>query len=222
MPELGLMPPLADARVTPPRIDAALEAMVGRLGRALEAVGDEQAARFLRSLAPDPGAPAADGGVIGLPQGDLQPIDRLIKALGIGAAERDLLVLSLVGHCHEGVAAILRGLHPEGRPWATLGLAATLAERGCLAGLTSRAQLRDALNASVLLRYGALITEGGGPAPSAPCGLPRICGRRSPAWAAGRKERRSIRAPRRHGVWTDGGNVPPYAARSRLWPNGPA
>lgn len=165
MSELGLMPPPADARVTPPRIDAALEAMVSRLGRALEAVGDEQAARFLRSLAPDPGAPAADGGVIGLPQGDLQPIDRLVKALGIGAAERDLLVLSLVGHCHEGVAAILRGLHPEGRPWATLGLAATLAERGCLAGITSRAQLRGALNASVLLRYGALVIEGGGPTP---------------------------------------------------------
>jgi hypothetical protein len=165
MSELGLMPPPTDARVTPPRIDAALEAMVSRLGRALEAVGDEQAARFLRSLAGDPGTPAADGGVVGLPQGDLQPIDRLIKALGIGAAERDLLVLSLVGHCHEGVAAILRGLHPEGRPWATLGLAATLAERGCLAGVTSRAQLRDALNASVLLRYGAVIIEGGGPAP---------------------------------------------------------
>ena len=46
------MQPPADARVTPPRIDAALDAMVSRLGRALDAVGDEQAARFLRSLAP--------------------------------------------------------------------------------------------------------------------------------------------------------------------------
>jgi ATPase family protein associated with various cellular activities (AAA) len=165
MSELGLMPPPTYARVTPPRIDAALDAMVSRLARALDAVGDEQAARFLRSLAPDLTAPAADGGVLGLPQGGLQPVDRLIKALGIGATERDLLVLSLVGHRHEGVAAILRGLHPEGRPWATLGLAATLADQGCLSGVTSRAQLRGALNVSVLLRYGALVIEGDGPMP---------------------------------------------------------
>ena len=63
------MPPPTDARSTLPRVDAALHAMVSRLGRALDAVGDEQAARFLRSLAPDPAAPAADGGVLGLPSG---------------------------------------------------------------------------------------------------------------------------------------------------------
>lgn len=159
------MPLPADARITPLRIDAALDAMVSRLGRVLDTVGDEQAARFLRSLAPDPTASAADGGVLGLPQGGPQPVDRLVQALGIGAAERDLLILSLAGHRHEGVAAILRGLHPEGRPWATAGLAATLAEQGCLAGLTSRAQLRDALNASALRRYGALVIEGDGPMP---------------------------------------------------------
>lgn len=163
MSELGLME--TGARLASPRIDAALDAMVSRLGRALDAVGDEQAARFLRSLAPGPAAPAADGGVLGLPQGTPQPVDRLVKALGLGAAERDLLVLSLVAHCHEGVAAILRGLHPEGRPWPTVGLAATLAEHGCLAGLTSRAQLRDALGASALLRCGALAIEGDGPVP---------------------------------------------------------
>ena len=165
MSELGRIPPPADARVTPPRIDAAVGEMVSRLGRALDAVGDEQAARFLRSLAPDPVAPAPDGGVLGLPQGTPQPVDRLVQALGIGATEQDLLVLSLAGHCHEGVAAILRGLHPEGRPWPTVGLAATLAEQGCLAGLNSRTQLRDTLSASTLLRYGALVIEGDGPAP---------------------------------------------------------
>jgi hypothetical protein len=179
MSELGLMRQAAGARVTPPRIDAALDAMLSRLGQALDALGDEQAARFLRSLAPDRTArarqtPAADGGVLGLPQGGPQPVDRLVTALGIGATERDLLVLSLVGHCHEGVAAILRGLHPEGRPWPTVGLAATLAEQGCLAGLTSRAGLRDTLSASALLRCGALLVEGDGPAPEhtlrpAPC-----------------------------------------------------
>jgi len=159
------MQPPTDAPVTPSRIDAALDAMVNRLGRALSVLGDEQAARFLRSLAPDPVALAADGGVLALPQGGLQPADRLVKALGIGAAERDLLVLSLVGHCHEGVAAILRGLHPEGRPWVTVGLAATLAEQACLTGLTSRAGLRGVLGSSALLRYGALVIEGDGPAP---------------------------------------------------------
>ena len=162
------MQPPAGAGVAPPRIDAALDAMLSRLGRALDAVGDDQAARFLRSLVPDrpaPWSPAADGGVLGLPDGDPQPVDRLVKALGLEAAERDLLILSLVGHCHEGVAAILRGLHPEGRPWPTLGLAATLAERGCLAGVTSRSGLRDAVSTSALLRRGALAIEGDGPAP---------------------------------------------------------
>lgn len=164
MAEPDLMPPVGP-RVTPPRIDAAVDAMAGRLGRALGAIGDEQAARFLRSLAPDPVVPAPDGGVLGLPHGAPQPVDRLIQALGTGPAERDLLILALVGHGHEGVAAVLRGLHPEGRPWPTLGLAATLAEQGCLAGLTSRTQLRDTLGASPLLRYGALVLEGDGPAP---------------------------------------------------------
>jgi len=165
MSELGLMSPPTDGRVTPPRVDAALHAMVSRLGQALGAVGDDQAARFLRSLAPDPVGPAADGGILGLPQGAPQPVDRLVKALGIEPTDQDLLILSLVGHCHEGVAAILRGLHPEGRPWATLGLAATLTEQGCIAGLTSRSQLRDALSASALLRHGALVIEGDGPTP---------------------------------------------------------
>ncbi|HEU5387288.1 MAG TPA: ATP-binding protein [Streptosporangiaceae bacterium] len=165
MSDLGLMRPSAGARHAPTRIDAALDAMLSRLGQALDAVGDEQAARFLRSLVPDPPPAAADGGVLGLPHGDPQPVDRLVTALGLGAGERDLLVLSLAGHCHEGVAAILRGLHPDGMPWPTVGLAATLAERGSLAGLASRAGLREVLSASVLLRCGALIIEGDGPAP---------------------------------------------------------
>src|SRR5688572_181632 len=74
-----------------------------------------------------------DGGCVALPSGPAEPIDRLAAGLALTAADRDLLVLALLGHHHEGVAAILRGLHPRGEPWATAGLACLLAERGAVA-----------------------------------------------------------------------------------------
>src|SRR4051794_33926019 len=110
------------------RLDAGLARMAGRLAVALDLVGDDGSAHFLRGL---PGAAAPgplDGGCLDLPTGAAQPIDRLVSGLALGALDRDLLLLTLVGHHHEGVAAVLRGLHPAGRPWPTVGLAAALAE----------------------------------------------------------------------------------------------
>jgi hypothetical protein len=146
------------------RIDAALDTMAGRLGAVLLALDDENSGAFLASLGPPPPA-GADGGVLPLPHGRPQPVDRLVAALGLSALDRDLLVLALLGHRHEGVAAILRGLHPQGRPEPTLGLAGTLAEHGVLAGAASRAELRAGLAGSVLLRAGAVAVEGDGPLP---------------------------------------------------------
>jgi hypothetical protein len=163
MSELGLVTPAADRQVAPLRVDAALDLMASRLGPILGALGDAPAARFLSSLAPDSLVPTADGGVLGLPQGSTQPVDRLVAGLALGPTDRDLLALALLSNRHHEVAAALRTLHPEGRPWATVGLAGTLAEEGALAGVTSRAELRDALDASVLVRCGALSLGVDGP-----------------------------------------------------------
>ncbi|MGY1679363.1 ATP-binding protein [Geodermatophilus sp. SYSU D01176] len=141
----------------PDRLDAALARMAGRLAAALDVVGDEPGARFLRGL-PGAAAPAApDGGCLELPAGSAQPVDRLVAGLGLGTAECDLLLLALVAHAHEGVAAVLRGLHPLGAPWPTIGLAGTLADAGALPG-GGRAQLRVALTR--LLDAGAVVVDG--------------------------------------------------------------
>src|SRR4051812_35925563 len=127
---------------SPDRLDDALARMAGRLAGALDLVGDEPGARFLRSL---PGAAApgpADGGCLDLPAGPAQPVDRLVAGLALGPVDRDLLLLALLSHHHEGVAAVLRSLHPSGRSWLTVGLTAALAERGHLGDVDSRAALR--------------------------------------------------------------------------------
>lgn len=146
------------------RVDLALASMVGRIGAALTGLGLPEGAA-LASL--DTGSPgwSPDGGVIGLPQGDLEPVDRLLQALGASAADRDLLALSLVCHHDAVVAAALRTLHPEGRPWVSLGLAAALADDSMLAGLTCREDLAAALAASALVRAGVLLVDGTGPMP---------------------------------------------------------
>lgn len=157
------MLPTHDA--SPDRLDAALARMAGRLSAALEALGDETSARFLRSL---PGAAATgpvDGGCLDLPAAGRQPVDRLVAGLALGPPDSDLMVLSLLGHHHEGIGTILRTLHPEGQPWPTVGLAGTLAEQGLLAGAATRADLRAALAASPLARVRAITADGPGPFP---------------------------------------------------------
>ena len=138
------------------RLDGALARMAGRLAGALDLVGDEPGARFLRGL-PGAGAPGpADGGCLDLPAGPTQPVDRLVAGLAVGRAERDLLLLTLLGHHHEGVAAVLRALHPSGRPWPTVGLAASLADDGGLGDIDSRAALRTTLVSGPLVTAGAI------------------------------------------------------------------
>src|SRR4051794_35518302 len=115
---------------TASRLDEACARMSRRLAGVVAALGDADGAAFLRTLPPPAGTPPPDGGCLGLPSGDVQAVDRLVAGLRLGVADRDLLVLAVVAHHHEGVAAVLRGLHPQGRPAPTVGLVAALAEAG--------------------------------------------------------------------------------------------
>ena len=92
-------------------------------------------------------------------------MDRLLQAVGASAADRDLLALSLVCHHDAVVTAALRTLHPEGRPWVSLGLASALADQNLLAGLSCREDLAAALAESALVRSGILLVDGAGPTP---------------------------------------------------------
>jgi ATP-dependent 26S proteasome regulatory subunit len=150
------------------RLDRALARVAGRLADALEVIdADPGSVRFLRSQAAGvPAARTGDGTCLDLPaNGQVEPVDRVVAALGLSAGECDLLLLAALAHQHEGVAAVLRGLHPEGRPWPTIGLAATLAELGLLAGTGSRIEVRATLGHGRLTGAGVVVVEGDGPYP---------------------------------------------------------
>ncbi len=147
----------------PSRIDAALDAMLRRLAVVVADFGDPRVADALRSLATSAEPTHCDGGVLDLPQGQLQPVDRLVCSLDPTPTERDLLILSLASHRNAEVAAVLRELHPEGRPWPTLGLAVELATRGLLAGVDSPAAVHTALATSRLLSSGIVELGDSGP-----------------------------------------------------------
>jgi hypothetical protein len=62
---------------------------------------------------------------------DLEPalpvtLRRLVRRLGLGPLEIELVVLAGLAEEHQGIAATFRSLHPTGEPWPTLGLAALL------------------------------------------------------------------------------------------------
>jgi ATP-dependent 26S proteasome regulatory subunit len=163
---------LADLPAAPaagaPRLDRALARLAGRLAEALEQVGGDPASvAFLRSqAAPVSAGRASDGTCLDLlAGGHVEPVDRLVTRLALPPIECDLAVLAALAHQHEGTAAILRGLHPQGHPWATVGLAGTLAELGLLAGARSRAEVGAALGHGRLARARAVVVEGDGPFP---------------------------------------------------------
>lgn len=63
------------------------------------------------------------------------PLARLAAGLGLSAAELDIVVLAAMPDLDEGLAAVLRGLHPAGRDGATVGLVTALAAAGLLPGI---------------------------------------------------------------------------------------
>lgn len=155
---LLLPPPLHDRRDDVAlRLQRGAGELAGRLARALGT--NHPAAGFLTGLADTAANTVA-------PQQPVrQPVDRLAAALRLEAVELDLLVLAGLSDEHEGLAALLRELHPNGLPHATSGLAALLAEAGLLPGLpggpAGRRHMRRLLTDSPLVRSGALRLSGG-------------------------------------------------------------
>src|SRR5712691_9887950 len=101
-----------------------LSAAVAALGLRLQAVLDglpgltDESRAFLRQQ-PEPGPRPATG-----------PLRRLAAGLRLTPLEVDLLLLAGMPEEHEGYAALLRQIHPQGEPRPTVGLAARLLCRG--------------------------------------------------------------------------------------------
>ena len=114
--------------------------------------GAQQAAEFVRDW-------AANGtSCSSMPTADLagrQPVDGLTRlggALGLTAAELDLVTLAGLPYEHEGLAATFRALHPAAEPYPTLGLAALL-DGG---SATDRARIREILARGLAVSTGLL------------------------------------------------------------------
>jgi len=149
MRELRDVPP--DLPTPARRLQAEVAVLAVRLAdvlaRALPAQGPvAEAIAFLRAFAA--AAPPEEQGAPDTPH----PLDRLAAALGLSPFEIDLLVLAGMPEEHEGLAGVLRSLHPRGEPRATAGLAAQVL---CEAH-AERRLLRAALETGPLVRAGAL------------------------------------------------------------------
>lgn len=124
-----------------------LSAAVARIGLRLAAVLDglpgltDESRAFLQRL------PAGDAG----PQAE--PLRRLAAGLRLAPLELDLLLLAGLPEEHEGYAALLRQLHPQGEPRPTAGLAARVLCRDEAA----RRLLREAVERGAAVRAGALV-----------------------------------------------------------------
>jgi hypothetical protein len=92
------------------------------------------------------------------PGGAPHPIDRLADRLALSQTEVELLLLAGLGEEHEGLATVLRTLHPRGEPRATAGLAAQLL---CDDKLDRRA-FRELIETGAVVRSGALRVVGEG------------------------------------------------------------
>lgn len=91
--------------------------------------------------------------------GETHPLDRLINSLKLTPAEFDLFILAGLSEEHEGLAAVMRSLHPRSEPRATVGLAAQLLHNDP----HSRRAFRNALDSSALVKSGALRLTTDGP-----------------------------------------------------------
>jgi ATPase family associated with various cellular activities (AAA) len=144
------------------RLHLAVLRMAGRLAVLLEELTPaSQEPAFLRLLAQEAGPGGTDGSVLDLPPAAaVQPVDRVAARLGLDTLDLDLLVLAALPGEREGLAAIVRNLHPEHRPAVTGGLAASLAEAGLIGALPGgtpagrREAARERLTSGVLGRSG--------------------------------------------------------------------
>src|ERR1041384_85609 len=88
----------------------------------------------------------------------LHPLDRLTRSLQLSDPEIELLLLSGMSEEHEGLASILRSLHPRNEPYASVGLAAQMLSNG----QANRSDFRALIESSRVVRSGAVgITDDG-------------------------------------------------------------
>ncbi len=90
------------------------------------------------------------------PVATLDPLDRLAGSLALSADEIDLLLLAGLSEEHEGLAAILRALHPRHEPRASVGLAAQVLAR-------DRHAFRQMIETSAVIKSGAVRIVGDAP-----------------------------------------------------------
>jgi hypothetical protein len=95
------------------------------------------------------------------PPGRPQPLDRLAERLALSPAEAELLILGGLSEEHEGLAAMLRTLHPRNEPRPSVGLAVQLL--GDADGQLDRQELRVLLETGSLVKSGTLNLTGDGP-----------------------------------------------------------
>ncbi len=147
-------PPAAPSEALHAQVAAVAARLATVLARSAPADGPvADALAFLRAYAD--AAPPVDAAEGAAPH----PIDRLAAALGLSAFEVDLLRLAGMAEEHEGLAGILRNLHPRGEPRPTAGLAAQVL---CQAR-PERLLLRAALEGGPLVRSSAVKLAGDGP-----------------------------------------------------------
>jgi hypothetical protein len=89
----------------------------------------------------------------------VSPLDRLVTLLGLSEEEQQLLLLAGLPEEHEGLAAVLRTLHPRSESRASVGLAMQLLCRTP----RDRLALRAALETGPLTRSGLVRLTGEGP-----------------------------------------------------------
>ncbi len=93
------------------------------------------------------------------PPGDPHPLDRLADRLKFSPTEVELLLLGGMSEEHEGLAAILRTLHPRGEPRVSVGLAVQLLGNNEM----GRDAFRELLETSPVVTSGALRVIGDEP-----------------------------------------------------------
>jgi ATPase family associated with various cellular activities (AAA) len=89
--------------------------------------------------------------------GAVRPVHALASRLGLGDAERDLVLLAGLPDEHECLAAVMRALNPRREPQLTVGLAAKV--------LGDRAVVNELLASGAAVRLGLVTLRQNGPFP---------------------------------------------------------
>ena len=169
MSSLGAIQPARELELVGSAGRLALEVavMAGRLARLLDSSSPDnlvlEGQSFLWSTfqAASGDAPLESWHPAALGRGssEEEPLDRLRARFDNPDLETDLLILAAMPEQHEGLAAVLRNLHPSREPRVTVGLAAQVL------GLSAagRVDLRRTLELGTIVRHGVMRLGGEGP-----------------------------------------------------------